>query len=223
MKRFLSVLFTAAVCTVVLPVESASAMKWTKPSVELGLNNLTTPDYSSYSNDEHGFLELNNPKSIFININIIGSQTYLGRSRKFGLLTNFSLTMRDYVFDNNITVAKIDGALHPLPISSSYKKSKLSTVSLTIPVLFEYRISKNFFVGAGPYGEMVIGTHTKYKKPKVKQRGSHYVNMLHGGLTGRIGYNLFYVFGNYELTDLFKSGKAPSVRTYSVGLGFCIY
>jgi hypothetical protein len=43
----------------------------------------------------------------------------------------------------------------------------------------------------------------------IKSRGDFSLNMLRYGVTARVGYGNFQLFGTYYYTPLFQSGKGP--------------
>ncbi len=189
--------------------------------MEMGFNELLMLDYSAYPANEQGFMELNNGRSMQVALNIFKVAAALNRAQTLGVSSSLGIVWNDYVFMNDITLERRDGMVHPVAIASTYKKTKLNTFALRIPLLLDLNFGKNFFLSAGFYGDLVLGSHTKIKFPKEKARNP-YVNVFQAGGTVRGGYGNFYVYGNYSATNLFKGGKGPGAQPLTIGLGLGI-
>lgn len=190
-------------------------------TMEMGFNELLMLDYSAYPANEQGFMELNNGRSMQVALNIFKVAAALNRAQTLGVSSSLGIVWNDYVFMNDITLERRDGMVHPVAIASTYKKTKLNTFALRIPLLLDLNFGKNFFLSAGFYGDLVLGSHTKIKFPKEKARNP-YINVFQAGGTVRGGYGNFYVYGNYSATNLFKGGKGPGAQPLTIGLGLGI-
>ena len=113
-----------------------------------------------------------------------------------------------------------------------YKKNKLATGYLEVPLEFRYSTKPTdmnagwkFAIGAK------IGMNMDAKiKSKIdldaNGRGGYFLktkddrnmNGTRLAAIGRVGYGNLSVFGSYTLTDLFKTGFGPKVRPFSIGL-----
>jgi len=191
--------------------------------LEFGFNGLTPPDYNAYADDEKGFLDLRMGKSTYVGLFLPGFSHSLSHDKRFGFSTGLGMVWRNYTFNNDITLVRQSCIVRPVPVPSGTRKSKLSTFSFVVPLLAEYSFSDNLFLSVGPYGELLLSSHTKYKfsGTSVRSRGSHFLNTFQGGITGRvgIGWGGLYLFGNYALTGLFKRDKGPGTAVYTFGLG----
>lgn len=190
-------------------------------TMEMGFNELTMLDYSAYPANEQGFMELNNGRSMQVALNLFKVAGALNRAQTLGVSSSLGIVWNDYVFMNDITLERRDGMVHPVDIASTYKKTKLNTFALRIPLLLDLNFGKNFFLSAGFYGDLVLGSHTKIKFPKEKARNP-YINVFQAGGTVRGGYGNFYIYGNYSATNLFKGGKGPGAQPITIGLGLGI-
>lgn len=182
--------------------------------IEFGFNNWTKPQ-----SDFNGAMDLNMGKSIYVGWNLITYSFPLNKSNTLGLSTAFGLVWRNYVMKNSFVLENVGGILIPTPIDPSYKKSKYNTFSFKIPVLLEYNVSKNFFVSAGLYADILISSQTKIKDPKVKHKGSLYANPVGAGVTARAGYKRLYVFGDYGFVNIFDKEHAPRTQPWTIGIG----
>jgi hypothetical protein len=183
--------------------------------IEVGMNLLPSPDYSDYQNNT--FLELRNAASLQWTFTLVGLTFDFDRRGIVALSAGAQLTWNNYVLANPVTLVKDDGRLVPMDLQNP-KKSKFTSFSLQIPVLLEFNISKNFFIAGGAYGGLNIGSKTKYKFPRTKERDV-YMNQFYYGATGRIGLYGFYIYANYGLSELFRENRGPEVAPITIGLG----
>lgn len=161
-----------------------------------------------------------NPRfSIGLGIGVSSSNIFFNR-----MMVDISSTNRTLPFINQDTTAY-------------YKKFKLSTNFLEVPVEFRYfanpeNPSKGFKFAVGVKGGILLNAHTKAKllndakgnrinAATWKTTSKAYFNTTRLSATARIGYGMFSLFGSYSLGNMFKDGvAAPDVRTLQVGLTF---
>ncbi len=196
--------------------------------VEFGFNNFLTSDRSLVLPADIEYMTLHSGKSSNFNINF--SQLSLGLTRHIGFVTGFGLNMNNYKFDGNNNILKgTNGIIEELNPGASLKKSKLATVYLNLPFMFEIQIpvdNNHLNIAAGPIGAVKIGSHTKmvYQDgQKVKANGDFSLNMLRYGTTARIGYENFQLYGTYYMTTLFRTGKGPEgndLYPFEIGIAF---
>ncbi|MRT92301.1 outer membrane beta-barrel protein [Ancylomarina sp. 16SWW S1-10-2] len=199
---------------------------------EVGINTFANSDYSKYSSTDNDFMDLNLVKSIAINLNFLQYDISLQKNKtNMGLVTGLGLEWNNYRFDEDITLTEgDDGMIYPDPINSdwSVKKSKLTSLYLTVPLLIEYQIPlKNkheIHMAAGFVGGLRLGTHTKvkYKKNgnshKDKDRDDYNLRAFRYSAQARIGYRAINLFATYGMTDLFRKNKGPELTPYTIGL-----
>lgn len=190
-----------------------------KACLELGMNAFTTPDYSLYPNPAvSNFMELNNAKSAQWTINVLDVTVWLNQSRTIAFSAGLQLLFNDYVFSENVAFVKEGGMLQPIEPEYNYKKSKIYVSSQQVPIMFHFGSSKSVNFSVGVYGGVIGRSNTKVKYPKERMYDL-YMNPFYAGATARFGYRKFYVYGNYNFTDMFKTGRGPALSTYSFGLG----
>ena len=198
--------------------------------LEAGFNNyihvasMTLPEEISY-------MTLNASKSNCFNLNF--SQVNIGLSRHIGLVTGIGLNWNNYRFEdtNSITVGT-DGIVGELIPDNSVpvKKSKFNDLYLNVPLMFEVQIpagySSRLNIAAGVIGGIKLNAWTKlvYEDgEKVRTNGDYNLNLLRGGVTARIGYENFMIYGTYYLTPWFQELKGPSgynLEPFEIGLAF---
>lgn len=190
--------------------------------LEVGVNMLPNPDYSLYSGMNLGvpddFMELNNMKSLQWALSITDMALYLNRSRSLAISMGLQAVFDDYTFSEQLTLVKEDGILVPEMIDNRYKKSKLMTFSLKVPLLFHIGSGRSFNLAAGAYGGVVLAAHTKIKQPVERMRDP-YMSPFYYGVTARLGFRDYYVYANYALSEMFKKDRGPVVAPITIGLG----
>lgn len=155
-------------------------------------------------------------------------------ARRFkGHWAGVGLNWNNYVFsgNNNIQVGD-NGVIEELiPVETvPLKKSKFTTLYLNIPAILELQLPTGeghcLNIGAGVIGGIKLGSHTKMifeDGRKFKSNRDLNMNILRGGVTGRIGYENFMIYGTYYLTPWFQEGKGPgycALEPFEIGLAF---
>ncbi|MGD0342881.1 MAG: outer membrane beta-barrel protein, partial [Bacteroidales bacterium] len=130
---------------------------------ELGFNNYVTNNYSFSLPSGIEYMTLNSGKAMSFNLNF--SQLSIGLSRHIGFVTGLGLDWNNYRFDGNNNIQKDAGGniIEYDPVEP-LKKSKLATLYLDLPVLFEVQIPtdrKRINISAGPIGAVKISSHSK--------------------------------------------------------------
>lgn len=193
--------------------------------IDFGANLLIETDYSMYPEDTPKFLETRVEKSFEFNLNLF--EYSFGFGQYVGIVTGLGFNFNDYKFKNRYSFKKDEsGVLQPYALpEGDFRKSKLSTVYLTAPLLFEFQIPDNrgedrLFVAGGVIGGLKLGEHTKNKigDEKSKDKGDHGVAPLRWGYTARVGFDDFGIYGTYYNTKLFEDGVGPAATPVTIGV-----
>lgn len=195
--------------------------------LEVGMNMFHSTDYMLYGGDE--FFDLIPGKSLTWNLNF-AEWAFTNDNNNFGLVTGLGFSFSDYTFDRAITIEKEngDGMIVPVPLDpNGLKKSKLTMTYITAPLMLEIKTplrmgGSRLYIAGGVIGGVNIGSHTKYKyrKDKEKFRSNFNINTFKYELTGRIGFGDFCIFANYSMTPLFSDGKGPELYPLMIGISF---
>ncbi len=190
---------------------------------EMGFNGFYDKKY--FTADE--FMELDQPKSLEVNINFIEYNIALQKDRgNVGLVTGMGFSMNNYRFDEPLTIDKQDGMIVPVSLEpDGLKKSKLYVSYLTVPLLMEFQVpvnnfSKKLFVSGGIIGGVNIGSRTKIKQDgsKKKDKGSFNINPFKYAATARVGLGDISIYAVYNFSPLFKDDKGPELFPFSIGI-----
>ncbi len=194
-------------------------------ALELGGNVLYDRDYSMYPDGTPDFMETQIEKSLEFNWNFV--EYDFGFCSYIGIVTGLGINWNNYKFSDRITLTTDEaGVIQPVSLpAENYRKSKLTTVYLTAPLMFEIQIpgqSDRMFIAGGVIGGLKIGDYTKYKigKEKYKDKGDYNLNPLRWGYTARIGFDDIGVYGTYYNVNLFKEGMGPALTPFTVGITF---
>lgn len=115
--------------------------------------------------------------------------------------------------------------------SDNYKKSKLSTTYLEIPLELRFHqypedLNKGFKIGVGIKAGYLLNAHTRVVNNQTghnvteTESSKYWFNTFRFVPTARIGWGNFALFGTYGLTPIFKSNNTFSIKAYSVGVSF---
>jgi len=196
--------------------------------IEIGFNNLLTDNNSFVMPADIDYMTLHSGKSTCFNLNF--AQQSFGFKRNFGLVTGLGLNWNNYRFDGNNNIQKgNDGIIFKLDPEGILKKSKFTTVYLTLPLLLEIQIptdSKQINLSGGFIGAIKLGSHNKMvfqNGDKVKSDDDFSLNLLRYGPTLRIGFENLNLYATYYKTPLFRSGKGPggyALHPFEIGFSF---
>ncbi|HOS73154.1 MAG TPA: outer membrane beta-barrel protein [Bacteroidales bacterium] len=198
--------------------------------VEAGFNNYLTPGNSLNLPENIDYMSLHSGKSRFFNANV--AQTSLGLTRRIGFVTGLGINWNNYRFDGNNNIIKLEnGEIEKYDPELLLKRSKFSTLYLTLPLLLEVQIPANYSqlsIAAGPIGAVKLYSYSKMvfdNGDKVRSEDDFSLNMLRYGATLRIGFGNFQVFGTSYFMPLFQTGKSPGgvdLYPFEVGISFTI-
>jgi hypothetical protein len=197
--------------------------------VDFGFNTFLNPNYSGYSAE---FMENDIFRSNSTYLNLIQQSIGLQRNRNtIGLVTGVGLQLKSYRLERNTTIQRLEnGRIEPDTLYfDQNQKSKLSVVSLMVPLLVEFQIPVNhyknrLYISGGAFGGIRLGSHTKIKyrlngkKEKLKTPGHYSLQDFKYGLMVRAGYRWINVFATYELTPFFKENKGPELTPVTFGV-----
>ncbi|MGE7773342.1 porin family protein [Chitinophaga sp. NPDC101104] len=113
--------------------------------------------------------------------------------------------------------------------SDKYKKYKVATNYLEVPLEFRYRqysdnANKGFKASIGAKVGMLVNAHTKGKntlggdKNIIKEQNKRFFNPWRFAGTARIGYGNIALFGTMNFNPLFKDNTNLDIRPYSIGI-----
>lgn len=196
--------------------------------INFGKPLFTNTDYSMYADPNNEFMDLNSKNSIEFNINFAQKEFAFNKAKTIGLVTGLGASWGNYHFEEDITIDKLNGMIIPVDLTgySNIKKTKLTTLYLDVPLVFEFQLRERgkkapLYIAAGGIGGVKLGSHTKikHKGGKDKDHGGFYISPFRYGATVRVGYENLYIYANYYANDFFESNKGPILNQYTIGIG----
>lgn len=189
-------------------------------SFDYGVTIFTTPKNNS---DTSELLSIDEGRSYEISFCFFNTGIGLIPNR-LGLVTGIATVWNSYRFNNSSVMfnnSEHNTLGYSIDTSRSWKKSKISTFKITVPLLIEAQLVSGFWLQAGAFGSVKLGSKTKMKAEdghKHVVRGSWHMNPLQYGLMARVGYENLGIYATYHISSLFKNNEAPEIYPLSVGL-----
>ena len=112
-------------------------------------------------------------------------------------------------------------------VPHDYKRSKINTNYVDIPVEFSFVMNDNFKITAGFKFGILVGGKSKYVGELIDDDKTLYLkaNRITNlekyvySVTLRAAYKCVHLFVGYQFSDTFKNGVGPSIKPLSVGIG----
>lgn len=197
--------------------------------IDFGFNTFVNKDYSGYETE---FMENDVFYSNSSYINIIQQSIGLQHNRNtIGLVTGIGLHLQSYRLNQNTTIERgFNDIIEPRTLFfDQNQKSKLSIVSVIVPLLAEFQVPVNhyenrIYFSAGLYGSYRLSSHTKIKyrverkKEKLKTPDFLSLQDFKYGVMVRTGYRWINLFACYDLVPLFRSEKGPELTPFTFGI-----
>ncbi len=197
---------------------------------ELAFNGYVNKDFGTAIPTQYEFLELNDVKSIGVNLNLLEFNGNIINNR-FGVVSGIGFQWNNYRFkDNNVVLSPDSATIYGYNniAIDSYIKSKLVESWVRVPVFLEYqtakRKGKQFHIAVGGVFGYKIGSHSKQVhfedggRSKDKVHDSFYLNPIKLDAEVRIGWGPINLFASYAVTPMFKENKGPKVYPYMLGI-----
>lgn len=196
--------------------------------IDFGFNAFLNTDYTGFYKD---FMENDIFRSNSTYINLVQQSIGLQHNRNtLGLVTGLGLHLQSYRLSNNTTIERLpNDVIGPKNlVFSDNQKSKLSIVTIYIPLLVEFQIpidhyENRIYFSGGIYGSYRLSSHTKIKyreerKQKLKTPDHFSLHDFKYGIMIRTGYRGINLFATYEPVPLFKKDLGPKLTPFSFGI-----
>lgn len=203
---------------------------------ELGLNNYS--DRSDYGSAEvndfaparpgepeagPGEFSLRTGKSVNVNIWPVWVKVNL-INHYLSLKTGFGIEMNNYRYSKSISYYNDIAKTYVMEDSVTFKKNKLFSEYLTIPVLLDfetnpYHNSNSFRISAGPTFGYLVKSRTKQvskARGKVKNNDPFNLEKFRVGLRAELGFGPVTLYSAYSFTPIHQYGLKQ--YPYSIGI-----
>lgn len=197
---------------------------------ELGINSLMNKNQSYELEASDKYMTLNTNRSLNFNLNVFERNASIVSDR-LGLVSGLGIEWYNYFFANKNSIA-IDsiGNVSEKFISNNVKKSKLTAMYLSIPLMLEFNFSGNqpqyqrFHISVGIIGSMKVNSHTKVvhysngNEIKEKDWKSFNLTVFRYGYIAKMGFGHLSVYASYYPTPLFRKNLGPELYPFNVGI-----
>ena len=134
-----------------------------------------------------------------------------------------SFAFMNYKFANDFKIIPDQLAFQVEDDGTAYKKNKLKTTFLEVPVLFTLTPGrrKGVYLSGGWYGGILINSKQKLKTEsgeKTKIKDDFNLNKFRYGIVGRLGVGPIAFYAQYSLNNLFKDNQGPELRPFNIGV-----
>lgn len=123
---------------------------------------------------------------------------------------------------SKLTVSHINVSFVPI---FDFSKGRRKVKSLQAPgIKIDHYKQQGFRIGLGAYAGYRLGSHTKVKfrqdgdTDKDKDNSSFFLENWRYGLRLRVGIRGLDLFANYDLNEMFSSGRGPELNAFSFGI-----
>lgn len=158
---------------------------------------------------------------------------------RFSVAYGIGIGSSNMFFDN--VKVNVNGLGNTLPFtdvsgSNHYKKFKLTTIYAEIPIELRFysdpeNPAKSWKYAIGAKVGTLLKAYTKGKDLEatngasiygtsavVKESNKRYFNTTKLAVTGRIGYGILSLHGDYNILGVIKDGFGPAINVYSIGI-----
>ncbi len=198
----------------------------------MGVNGYVGSNGSITMPKATNYMDLNYGRSFNFQFNLIERHLNLVKNN-LKLVTGFGFDYHSYAFNRKTNLNPNSDSLGSFASVDTtnfyaYNKNKFRATYIQVPLLLEFNTSNNpnksFHMAFGVVGQYLISSRTKQELGQggfefTKTRKDSY-NLSPFGAKAlvNIGYREFTVFGEYNLTSMFQSGKGPQLNAFTVGV-----
>ncbi|MBA3682259.1 MAG: outer membrane beta-barrel protein, partial [Bacteroidetes bacterium] len=198
----------------------------------MGVNGYVGSNGSITMQKATNYMDLDYGRSFNFQLNFVERHLNLYK-HKVKLVTGFGLDYHSYAFNRKTNLNPNSDSLGSFASIDTtnfytYTKNKFRTTYIQVPLLVEFNTSNNpnktFHIAFGVIGQYLISSRTKQGLEQgdfefTKQRKDSYnLNPFSAKAHVNLGYRGFTVFGEYNLTPMFQSGKGPELHAFSAGV-----
>ncbi len=197
-------------------------------NMQIGLNNMLNANDQLEMPTGFENMEVSTGKSINFQIHFVQQALNIYRDN-IRLVYGLGLDINNYRFDNDVILGydSIGALMAELDTDTEYKKNKLVTQYLTVPLMLNLKLGrdddKSFKISFGPNFGYLLTSHQKLKwsengRQKSKIKEDYNLEKFRVGYELQFGYGPFVLFGKYYPNSMFKQDQGPDLRTVSAGI-----
>jgi len=193
-------------------------------SFNFGIGGFGEKMFSTAVGSESDYIDVNPLRSFSFHWNISDIALPLTSSNNIGIVSGVGVSWDYYALSNkSLCLRKADSILIHYNDTIEYKRNKLRTCNLVVPLMLEFHPAQNsnLYLIVGVEGNIRLGAKTKQvtnSGRKSKHKSDFYMNPLTCNFVVRAGYENFGVYFSTACTPMFKDGKGPDVHPFSAGI-----
>ncbi len=191
-------------------------------SFNFGIGGFGSGIASTSVDSKYDYIDVDPIRSFAFHWNINDISLSLTPQNRIGLVSGIGVTWDFYALSKkNVWLDKGDSLTHSDTLT--YKRNKLRTCNLVVPLMLEFHPvnNSNLYVMAGVEANLRLGARTKQvteEGVKNKHKSDFYMNPITCNMVVRAGYGDFGVYFSTALTPMFKDNKGPVVYPFSAGV-----
>lgn len=197
-------------------------------NMQLGLNNLLNSDNQLEMPEGFENMSISTGKSIDFHLHIVQQALNIYK-KNVRFVYGVGIDFNNYRFEKDVILGQdsLGFLTAELDEKIDYKKNKLNTQYLTVPLMLNLRFGhdekKMFNVSFGPNLGYLLTSHQKLKwdnngKNKAKVKDDYNIEKFRVGYELQFGYGNLMLFAKYFPNSIFEKNGGPELRTVSAGV-----
>lgn len=197
-------------------------------NMQLGLNNLLNSDNRLDMPEGFENMSISTGKSVDFHLHIVQQALNIYK-KNVRFVYGVGIDFNNYRFEKDVILGQDSTGFLTANLDEeiSYKKNKLNTQYLTVPLMLNLRFGhdekKMFNVSFGPNLGYLLTSHQKLKwddngKNKAKVKDDYNIEKFRVGYELQFGYGNFIMFAKYFPNSIFEKNGGPELRTVSAGI-----
>lgn len=197
-------------------------------NMQIGFNNLINSDNQLEMPAGFENMSISTGKSVDFHLHIVQQALNIYK-KNVRFVYGVGIDFNNYRFEKDVLLGKdsLGMLVANLDEEVSYKKNKLNTQYLTVPLMLNLRFgndeNKMFNISFGPNLGYLLTSHQKLKwddngKRKAKVKEDYNIEKFRVGYELQFGYGNLILFAKYFPKSMFEQNGGPELRTVSAGV-----
>ena len=190
--------------------------------IQVGINNLNIKSVAAGVNEP----EVYTPASWYWDFALLTKNRLGGKNSKVALSYGFSYLINRFSMDNDVRLTIINDQPEFVEVSGAKNNPKLNVGYLTIPLAFDFKLSKGFqfsiggFAGYRVHTVQKLETKPDYERIEEVRFANYRLNNWLYGAKVSIGLRGFNLVGRYCFNNLFRENNHYDFNTFMIGTSF---
>lgn len=187
--------------------------------IQFGINNLNKKSVAAGLGDP----DIYTPASWYWEFGLLTKNRLGGKTSKVALSYGFTYLINRFSIDNDLRVDVLNDQPFFINVEDSKKNPKLNVGYLTIPIAFDFKLSKRFqfsiggFAGYRVHTIQKLETKTGYERINEERSANYLLNNWIYGAKVSLGVRGFNIIGRYCFSNLFRENNNYDFNTFMIG------